>query len=180
MAESLNSVYAQAMFELCCEQNCCKEAFEEISLTAQIFDENDELVKLLKSPLIDISDKKSVLADIFGGRLSDVVFDFLCLITEKGRAGYFCGISQAFKELYYEKNNILEVQVITAQTLSERLRDKLKVKLEQIMKKNIIICESVDSSLIGGIILRYNNSEIDSSVRGRLDRLKEQIDSIIA
>lgn len=180
MAESVKSIYAQALFELCSESERCDEVFEELSAAAQIFDENEEFVSLLKSPLIETGEKHEVLEKTFGGRVSDLVFDFMCLVTDKGRAGYFADICGEFKQLYYKKKNILEVSVVTAMPLSDSLRDKLKDKLAQVTGKNIIMNESVDGSLIGGIIVRYENSEIDSSVRGRLDRLKEQIDSVIA
>lgn len=180
MAESVKNVYAQALFELCLENDCCDDTFEELSAAAQIFDENKEFVSLLKSPLIENGEKHSVLEKAFGGRVSDRVFDFMCLVTDKGRADCFSEICGEYKQLYYKKKNILEVSVVTAAPLSDRLRDKLKDKLSQVTGKIVIMNESVDGSLIGGIIVRYDNSEIDSSVRGRLDKLREQIDSVIA
>ena len=43
-----------------------------------------------------------------------------------------------------------------------------------------VICSIICGGLIGGIIVKYEGAELDSSVKGRLDRLKAQIDGIIA
>ncbi len=180
MAGGVNNVYAEAMFQLCEEQGSLEAVFEELNAVGEIFEENTDLVKLLKSPLIGFDEKTRVIENVFGGKISDVAFDFLCLVTQKGRADCISGICREFKKLYYKKNNILEVSVVTASPLSERLERKLKDKLSATLGKKIIMQKSVDKSLIGGIIVRYDNSEIDSSVSGRLEKLKEQIDSVIA
>lgn len=70
--------------------------------------------------------------------------------------------------------------MVTAVPLSSALSMKLKEKLEKTLNKKIIMHESTDRGLLGGIIVRYENSEIDSSVRGRLEKLKLQINSVIA
>ena len=76
--------------------------------------------------------------------------------------------------------NILEVTVITSQAMSDGIRQKLKDKLGSVSGKTILLDERVDRALLGGIILRYENTEIDSSVKGKLEKLKKQIDSTIA
>lgn len=180
MAESLRNVYAEAVFELCCEQGIEEKAAEEIEAVGKIFSENEEFVKVLKSPLIGFDEKKKLLDSVLGGRVCDTVFDFICLASEKGRAGYIPQICEEYKALYYKKQGILEVSVVTAMPMSEALAAKLKDKLEKTLEKKVIMKQSVDKGLIGGIIVRYEGAELDSSVKGRLDRLKAQIDGIIA
>jgi F-type H+-transporting ATPase subunit delta len=85
-----------------------------------------------------------------------------------------------FRARYNEKMNILEVTAVTAEPLSARLREKLVDKLGKVTGKKIVLSEKTDKSIIGGIVLRYANTEIDSSVKTRLDKLKAQIDGVIA
>ena len=63
--------------------------------------------------------------------------------------------------------------------MSETLRKKLVAKLENVSGKSIILHEKQDKSILGGIVLRYGNTEIDSSVKSKLDKIKAQIDSAI-
>ncbi|WP_124098306.1 ATP synthase F1 subunit delta [Ruminococcus sp. Marseille-P6503] len=180
MAQSVENVYAGAMLELCKEQGSCDGAFEELEQCGRILSENGEFLSLLASPLIGAEEKKAALEKTFGNSVSPLTLDFFCVVTEKGRARYLPAICGEFKRLYFKENNILEVTVTTARPLSGELRDKLKAKLEKTLDKKIIMHENTDKRLLGGIIVRYDNYEIDSSVQGRLEKLKLRIDSVIA
>ncbi|MBO5449733.1 MAG: ATP synthase F1 subunit delta [Ruminococcus sp.] len=182
MAESVGIVYGTALFELCCEQDCLESVYSELKQVRDVvlLAENAEFVKLMSSPLISGSEKADRIGDIFGGRLSTLTEDFLRLLAEKGRFGDIDEIYGVFSDMYNDKMNILEVTAITAEPLSERLRTKLIDKLCAVTGKKIAFTEKTDRSIIGGIVLRYANSEIDSSVKTRLDRLKAQIGGVIA
>lgn len=180
MAETLERVYASALFELCIENDSLTEIFDEMTQVKDIFIKNEDYLKLLSSPLISDGDKHEVLNKAFGGKLDDVFFDFLCVLCDKGRITFFPGIFSEFKEMYNKHMNILEVTVVTSQSMSEKIKQKLIDKLSSTSGKKIFLDERVDKSLLGGIILRYENTEIDSSVKGKLDKLKKQIDSTIA
>lgn len=180
MAETLGKVYASAIFELCIENNSLNEIFEEMTDVNGIFSENEEYLKLLSSPLISEEDKHKALEEVFGGKLSDMMYDYLCVLSDKRRIGHFSEIFEEFKSMYNKQNNILEVTVVTSEPMSDRIREKLVDKLGSVSGKTILLDEKVDKSLLGGIILRYENNEIDSSVKGKLDRLKKQIDSTVA
>ena len=82
--------------------------------------------------------------------------------------------------MYNDKKNILEVTAITASPLSAELRKRLTDKLSKSTGRSIVLTEEVDKSIIGGIVVRYGNTELDSSVRTRLDKLKAQITNTIA
>lgn len=181
MANSVENVYSQALFQLCDEQDTLDSTYEQLQqVTDIVFDgKQKEFVELLCSPLIPFADKQKVLVEVFGKSVSEIVLDFLCVVTQKGRFGVLPAITQEFKNMYYDKKNILEVTATTVRPLSEALRQKLVEKLQSVSGKSIILREKQDKSLIGGIVLRYGNTQIDSSVKTKLDRLKLQIDSAI-
>ena len=170
MADSIGNIYGNALFEVCCEENCLDEVYGELgNIRDIIFSQGqEEYVELLASPLV------------FMGRIQPVTLNFLCLVSEKGRIRFLPEICAKFKELYEKHNNIIEVTAVTAMPLSERLRDKLVAKLEAVSGAKIVLVEKVDKSLMGGIVLRYSDTEIDGSVRTKLDDIKAQIDGVIA
>ena len=181
MANSVENVYSTALFQLCDEQGTLDGTYEELEQVSQLlFDGSQkEFIEMLSSPLISFEDKQKALQGGFGGRVSDTVLDFLCVVTQKGRVRYLPAIAQQFKDIYYEKKNILEVTGTTTVPLSEGLRKKLVDKLEKVSGKSVILHEKLDKSILGGIVLRYGNTQIDSSVRTKLDSIKAQIDSAI-
>jgi len=180
MAGKLEKVYADALFELAVEDNTLDTVAEEMEAVAGIMNENSDFLKLLSAPTVSDKDKKSMLSKAFEGRISDTVFNFINVLCDNGRIKYLIAISQQFKDMYNEKNGILEVIVTTTMPLSDNLREKLVLKLEKISSKKIQLVEKIDTSIMGGIVLNYNNTQIDASVKKRLDTMRQQIDSIIA
>lgn len=184
MAESVSKVYADAVFELCCEEDKLDTVYEELKeLDAILYDKESgagELVEFLSTPVISDEEKIGVLKNIFEGRLDTLTLDFLCLLTEKGRFGFYDRIFEELRTLYNDKMNILEVTAVTSEPMSDRLAEKLKAKLEATTGRQVILTRKLDKSLIGGIVVRYGHTQLDSSVKTKLDKLKAQINSVIA
>lgn len=185
MAESVGKIYGTALFELCCEQDSLENTYEEFKAVKELLydsgsEDSSDLVKLLSSPLISGQDKTGCLDAVFKGRISDMTLDFLCLVADKGRFGRLCEIFGEFGQMYNNKMGILEAEAITAEPLSQKLRDELIAKLTKTTGKKVSLTQKTDKSLIGGIIVRYGNTEIDGSVKTRLEKLKTQINGVIA
>ena len=174
MAESIGKIYADALSELCIEENNLEEVYSELSDVIKVFSqaENGEFGRILYGNTLGSEEKKQMLTAVFAGRLSDISFDFLCLLADKKRLRYFPEIFKDFTEIYNEKMNIVEVTSVTAQPLPEDLREKLIEKLKKVTGKNIVLQEKVDKSVMGGISLSFPGKELDGTVRTRLDRLK--------
>lgn len=185
MAESVGKIYSTALFELCCEQDSTENTYEEFKAVKELlYDSGSEdsldMVKLLSSPLISGQDKTKCLDAVFKGRISDMTLDFLCLVADKGRFGRLEEIFGEFSKMYNNKMGILEAEAVTAEPLSAELREALIAKLEKTTGKKVTLTQKTDKSLIGGIVVRYGNTEIDGSVKTRLEKLKAQINGVIA
>lgn len=182
MADSVANVYSTALFDLCCEQNCLENVYEELVSINDILrsDENSDFFQLMNVQQISAAEKNKALSEVFNGKISPLVMDFLCLLNEKGRFKFLPEITKAFTDKYNVKMNILEVTAITSTGLSAVLRDKLIKKLSAVSGKTIRLTEKVDKAVIGGIVLRYGNTELDSSVKTALDKLRSQINGVIA
>lgn len=180
MAGKLEKVYADALFELALEEDILDTVAAEIDAVSKIISENTDFVKLMSAPTVPEKDKKAIISNAFEGKISETVFNFMNVLCDNGRFKYFCSVATEFKEMYNEKNGILEVCATTTMPLSKNLREKLILKLEKISGKKIQLVEKIDASIMGGIVLNYNNTQIDASIKKRLDSMRQQIDSIIA
>lgn len=173
MTGDVGKLYAQALFELSLESESLENVCSELKQCREIFDENPQLVKLLSSPVILKTEKHEVINKIFrrkrnGSRLYLSGYG-------KNRISYFGKITDAFIEHYNQHNNITEMTVITSIPLKPDLKARLIKKLEQKSGKTVKLNEKVDPSIIGGIILRMGNSQIDNSIKGRLDAVAQQL-----
>lgn len=173
-------IYSEAVFELAKEQSCADTIKDELDALAVVFKDNPELPKLLTAPTVTLNEKLDVVKNIFGGKVSELTYNLLCVTTEKGRAAIIPDVAEDYKNRWYEMKNIAEVKVTTSVPLSENLRAKLKAKLEAVYKKTVILTESVDPSIMGGIVLNYGNTLLDGSVKAKLDAIQKQIKGVIA
>lgn len=179
MTGSFEYNYAEALFELSLENDCLESVYEEFLSVTQILNENPDFVKFLNLPTVEWDEKEKILSKVFGDKLGEVMFNFLNVTAQKGRVKGLSLIFSEFKALYNDKMNILEVTATTAIPLTDSLRERLIDKLSAVSGKKIVLKERVDSKIIGGIVLSYNNTEIHASVRDKLEKLKAQINSIV-
>ncbi len=180
MAELVEKIYSKALFEISSEENSLEETLKELISLSEIFGENKDIIKILSSPTLNLSEKTKIISDIFENKLSKNIFNFLNVVVEKGRISCIFKIIDCFKELYNEKFGILEVEIITTSSLSENLKEKLIKKLESSSNKKITLIENIDKNILGGIVLNYKNTQLDASLRTKLDTLRYEIDNVIA
>ena len=92
----------------------------------------------------------------------------------------FSDVFLSFKKLYFEESRIVEVEVITTQQLSDGLYTKLKSALEKKLSKSVILDTKIDTSILGGIVINYDNKQLDASLKTKLADIKKSIDCTIA
>ncbi len=172
--------YAKSLYELAKENKSEKEILEELMSLGEILNENSDFLKLLTSPAIAFSEKKELVSAVFKGKLSDYVESFLLLMTEKGRASSFLGACTAYKEIFNEENGICEAEVTSVIELSTEQQQALSAKLSTLTGKKISLKLKIDTSIIGGLIVKIGNEQIDNSVKTKLWDISSQIKQINA
>ncbi len=180
MAVLLEKTYADALFQLAVEDNSLDETYKELNQITDIFKDNADYLKVLCVPTVNAKDKLESLSKVFEGKISVFLYNFLGVLIDKNRISLIHKINSEFTDMYNDKNGILEVIVTTINPLNLTIKEKLIKKLELISSKSIILIEIIDPSILGGIVLSYKNTQIDASVKSKLDNIRAQIDSIIA
>ncbi|MCL2696960.1 MAG: ATP synthase F1 subunit delta [Oscillospiraceae bacterium] len=180
MKSSIENIYSSAFFEVLEEEHGNRQPGFEAVLS-ELCAVNDalsgapELAKFCLAPGIKTEEKLEVLKNVFGGKTSPYVYNFLCILAEKRRMGYFGRIYRSFRARYYDKFKITPVTVTSAFALSAGQKEKLISKMETITGSKIELHEKTDKELIGGAVVDYGGSRIDGSVRHRLESLKKEI-----
>jgi len=141
---------------------------------ARAIGEVPELEALIENPEIESRAKAGVLEQILGDA-DELIRNFVAVVVEKGRAGELRGMAEEFEVLVAEEARILDVEVTTARELSAADFEQIVADIEKRSGRTVQASRRVDPGLIGGIVLQAGSLRLDASVRGRLDRLRQEL-----
>ncbi|WP_027700968.1 F0F1 ATP synthase subunit delta [Metaclostridioides mangenotii] len=180
MINVVASRYAEALFQIGEEENSSNILYKELNEVLDVINSSNELKKALRSPLVAKQEKKNLLNIVFSEQVSNNIKNFLKIIVDKDRVVCLEDIRDSYKELINEKNNILEGRAISAIAMSENELNELQTKLSSKYNKNVVLENIVDETILGGVLVRLGNEEIDGTVKTRLSNLRDQLSQVIS
>jgi F-type H+-transporting ATPase subunit delta len=166
--------YAKALFDAAKEQGRLDPVREDLQDFAGALRDVPELGALLRNPQLDPATKAEALDKLLGGA-EELVRNFLRVIAAKGRGPQIAEMIREFEALYGAEQEMLNVELTTAYELSDADARDIVAQIEKASGRTIEVSRSVDSSLIGGIVLKAGSRLADASVRGRLNRLRHEL-----
>ena len=166
--------YAEAIFEIAESNNSVKDVYKALNSLMESYKEDKEFKNFIDHPLITNDEKIKVLNEIYHEEKQEIK-NIIFYILEKNRMMNIREIVAEYLKIYYAKNQILDVEATFAQKLTNEQREKLIQKLERKTKKKINLVEKVDTSIIGGGILKIGDKIIDGTVRTQLDSLVKSL-----
>ncbi len=167
--------YARSLMDLARSEGHLEGTREDMSLVADTIGKNRDLHVLLKSPVVKADKKARILDQVFAGKIGTVTARFISILVRKNREALLPEIAQAFTSLYRQEKGIVVAEVRSAAPLNEASRKQVRQLAErQYPQKAIEILETVDPSLIGGLIVRIGDDQYDGSVSRRLQDLRRK------
>ena len=178
MAEltTLARPYARASFEVALQDSALEEWSRILSLSAAITGQ-DEVSAVLASPSLSTEQISESFIKVCGDELNAKAKNFVRLLAENKRLVLLPEISALFEGLKANQEKAVDVEITTAFEISSDVSNKLAESLKDRLQREIKLATSVDQSLIGGAIIRAGDNVIDSSVRGKLSKLAELMNS---
>jgi F-type H+-transporting ATPase subunit delta len=167
-------MYAGALFEAAREQGKLEEVASELRQLAGAMRASPQLQSFLRNPQVDPPDKSAVLEQLVEGA-NDLTRNFVRLAAERGRAGEIPVVSDELDTLVDREQGRLAVELTTAHELSDEEARSIVERIEQASGRKVEASRSVDPSLVGGLVLQIGSFRADGSVRGRLERLRQEL-----
>jgi F-type H+-transporting ATPase subunit delta len=171
-------VYAQAALSLAETQGQAESVLEELEDLRILMDRDPAFDDFLGSPLVNTEERRASLDRMGHGRMSEILLDTLQVMNNKGRAGLVRALVEAYRQEYEELRGLVRVQVQSAIPLSDSLRGQLQNVVSSYTGKTAQLQETVEPSLIGGLVVQVADRRIDTSVvkviRGLGQRLLER------
>ncbi len=170
------SRYAKSLIDLAGEQNSLEPVRKDIELFLETCRANPELQAILKNPIIGLDKKANILEGIFGDKLNELILTFFKIVIRKGRSEILYGTAKEFINQYNVLKNIVKATVTSASPLSKENISQIEELVKQSTKGEVNLISIVDPKLIGGFILKVGDKQFDTSISGKLNKLRKEFE----
>ena len=171
----LPSKYAEALYKAAEETNSLNAVTEELRSIKGVIDTNPQLKSILFHPGISKLEKKEMIKQLFGEKVTKLSLRLLMLLVEKKREAIFSDICGIFFQKMDDLSGLKKITIETAFPLEEEEKAKLIAKLEKAMDKKLIVDAKVNPSILGGIIIKERMKQIDASVIHFLRSMRQDL-----
>ena len=176
MAEltTLARPYAKAAFELAQADNGLAQWDDMLSLAGALVSD-DAMASLLESPQVSSAQAVQVMTDAAGDAFNKRFHDYLSVLASNGRLALLPDVVGLFQQFRAEAEKRLSVRVVSAIELDEDQATRLKAALARRFDREIELISEIDASVIGGAVVYAGDQVIDGSLRGRLQKLANNL-----
>ena len=171
--------YATAVFDLAKEGKALKGLEKDIGALETAINDSDDFKALLTSPLYSRDEQAGAMAALAKKmKLSSTTTNVLGLLASKRRLFVLPQLVSTLQERLAEERGEVTAEVTTAKALTKAQSDKLSKTLKAQVGKAVTIKETVDESIIGGLIVKVGSKMIDTSIKSKLDALQNTMKEV--
>jgi len=140
------------------------------------WDGSAELRELFANPAVPTSQKVAILDKLNAKMgLQKELRNLLAVLIDNDRIGQVHEVASAYRAELQERMGIRQAEIVTARELSVEERSLLVAGVGKLAGSRIEPSFKLDTSILGGTVVRIGSTVYDGSVRGRLERLKEAL-----
>ncbi|MCD4784300.1 MAG: ATP synthase F1 subunit delta [Candidatus Eremiobacteraeota bacterium] len=176
--ESIAEHYSQALLEIAKEKDKVDEYFDELRYVKENLLTFKRLNHIIKNPGVAAHVKKEILRELFGDRISPDVLHFIFLIIDKNRELYLEKTIDRYMEKVFDSKNIIQADVVMSNFPPLDFVEKIREKIFESTGKKAELTLSRDPNLIGGFQIIIKDRIIDYSIRGQLEKIKQELHSL--
>ncbi|EHX4413311.1 F0F1 ATP synthase subunit delta [Shigella flexneri] len=167
--------YAKAAFDFAVEHQSVERWQDMLTFAAEVT-KNEQMAELLSGALAPETLAESFIA-VCGEQLDENGQNLIRVMAENGRINALPDVLEQFIHLRAVSEATAEVDVISAAALSEQQLAKISAAMEKRLSRKVKLNCKIDKSVMAGVIIRSGDMVIDGSVRGRLERLADVLQS---
>ena len=167
--------YATALFRSAQKQGILQRLQEECRVLLEVAGTSPRLKIFLENPQRPTEHKLELLDKVLKPRLSPMLITLIHLLVVRDRTGLFSEIIELFDKMVEEAEGIHHAIIQTARELGMQDKLRLKEALETFTSHRLKINFLVDPNLIGGLVFRYRDVLIDTSLSSGLAEIRERL-----
>ena len=167
--------YATALFEAAQKAGSLDQVEKDIGNVMDLMRQMPALTDLWHSPLIPAGRKRDVIEKTLGNSIDKLTLSFLHLLIDKRREDVLPSVELEIRDLADTARHLVRAEATFAVTPTPDEQTDLMRSLEQRTGLHVQLVTRVDPEILGGVVIRMQDTIIDGSVRGTLERLREQL-----
>ena len=167
--------YAKAAFDFAVENLALDRWQNMLAFSAEVA-RNEQIAELLSGAVAPIELAKTFIA-VCGDQLDEAGQNLIKVMAENGRLPVLPEVLEQFIQLRAALESTVDVDVISANTLSEQQLSKIAAAMEKRLSRKVKLNCKIDKSVMAGVVIRAGDMVIDGSIRGRLERLADVLQS---
>jgi F-type H+-transporting ATPase subunit delta len=176
MAMAVANRYARALADVVSQAGNYRAVLGELENFLAAYQESADLRQVLDTPALPLEKKVAVLEAILARlEVSKVTGSFLRVLVTNYRIRLLNEICPAFTRIANERLGVVQVKVFSATALSEAEQQALRSRFEEVTRKKVDMEFQLDAGIMGGILAQIQSTVYDGSVRGNLERIREQL-----
>jgi F-type H+-transporting ATPase subunit delta len=169
--------YAAVLFEVVQAKGDLAKAEGDLQAFVALVEGHRELQSVLAHPAISALKKRELIETILNAipDLSNEVRRLLLMLAERDRLGSVRDVAAAFTERLMAHRKVMDAQIVTASALPDSQRAALAQALSTAVGADVRLKESVDPSIMGGIVARVGSVVYDASLTRQLEKIRQQL-----
>lgn len=165
--------YAAALLELADDKKQLDKVADELGELKQMIAGSDDLRRLTTSPIYSRDDQAKAMAAILDkAGASDLTRRFVLTVAQNRRLFALTQMIDGYLAELARRRGEVTAEVTAARALTPEQREALDKTLRDQVGAKVKVEIKVDSSLLGGLIVRVGSRMIDSSLRSKLEKLQ--------
>ncbi|MFZ0958805.1 MAG: ATP synthase F1 subunit delta [Candidatus Sulfotelmatobacter sp.] len=174
---SVASTYARAFADVVLSTKLDPQrATGELRRVAGLLAESSDLRRVWDNPAIPAEQKRGLL-DAIAKRdgIEKVVRNLVAVLIDHRRVKYLDALIQQLEKELDARLGFAEAQITSVRELSDAEKRGLETHVAKVTGKKVRAKFGQDSSLLGGVVVRIGSTIYDGSVKGQLEKIREQI-----
>lgn len=170
------TVYAEALYEAACGANVAGTVRADVDSLRQLLEQYPQFGVLLADAKLDHEVRDGILLRTFEGRLDLRTLNFLRVLNRRWRMGSLGAILEEYVRMDNQRRlGRREVEVTSAVVLDGAMLERVRQGIAAWGGFDPIVRVRHDPSLLAGLVIRLGDQQVDASVRGQLERLRDRL-----
>ena len=166
--------YAEAAFQVAQADGTLDRWEADLATASDILGRHD-VAPTVGSPAVPLAQRQEIVRQLLGPRISPQALRLISLLVERGRVDGLAKIRDDFHKLLNAHRGVVEATVTSAVPLTADETAAIRSRVEAMAGSAVELRTQVNADLIGGLTVQVRDRLLDASIRGRLERLRTQL-----